>query len=378
MTQPEQTDTDKTAEAAVDAVTAKPADPIRRITRIVLALAVVYLAFYILSDRLTPYTEQSRVQALITPIVPRVAGHLTEVDVRLHSIVQEGDPMFQVDPRPYEFALRRAEAGLDLAGQHVDAQTSTVKSATARLGVARAQLDRAQRNYSRTQSILSKNPGALSQADRDRAETALDQALERVTSAEAELQRTKEQLGVEGPENAELRDALAKLEQAQFDLAFTGIIAPDDGIIESFNVSVGYYVQPGQPLATFVSHRDQWIAADMKENNLGNIKVGDPVEFLLDVRPGRIFKGTVRSVGSGVNTSGPTTRGELPTVTGTTGWLRDPQRFQVIIGIESPDAYQYLRPGGQADVVVYTGGNILLNGLAKLRIRFSGLLSYVR
>jgi len=58
--------------------------------------------------------------------------------------------------------------------------------------------------------------------------------------------------------------------------------------------------------------------------------------------------------------------------------LRDPQRFQVIIGIESPDAYQYLRPGGQADVVVYTGGNILLNGLAKLRIRFSGLLSYVR
>ena len=354
-------------------------DPVRRITRIVLVVLVVYLALYVLAERRTPYTDQARVQALVTPIVPRVSGYLTEVDVRLHSIVSAGDRMFAIDRRPYEIAVLQAEANLDAAGQQVGAQTASVKSAAAQLGVAKAQLDRAQRNYERTRSILESNPGALSQADKDRAETALDQALERVASAEANLKRSQEQLGEEGPDNAQVRVAVAALEKAQLDLAFTDILAPDDGIIESFNVNVGFNAQAGQPLATFVSHRDQWIVANLKENNLGNIEVGDPVEFVLDVAPGRVFEGRVRSVGAGVNVgAGPTNRGELPSVSGQNSWLRDPQRFPVIIAIDSPGALAELRPGGQADVVVYTGDNALLNLIARIRIRLTGLVSYVR
>jgi len=269
----------------------KSSNPIRRVTQVVLAVLGVYFILHILADRLTPYTDQARVQSLTTPIVPRVAGYLTEVDVRLHSAVESGDRMFVIDPRPYRIALQKAEANVDLAAQQIGAQSATVKSAAAQLGVARAQLDRAQRNYSRTQTILQSNPGALSQADKDQSETALDQALERVTSAEASLQRAREQLGAEGSENAQLRNALAALEQAQLDLEYTEIIAPSRGVIESFNVAVGYYTQPGQPIATFVSHGDQWIAAEMKENNLGRIDVDDPVEFILDVAPGRIEPG---------------------------------------------------------------------------------------
>jgi multidrug resistance efflux pump len=354
-------------------------DPVRRITRVVLAVLLVYLVFYVLADRRTPHTDQGRVQALVTPIVPRVSGYLTDVDVRLHSIVSTGDRMFAIDRRPYEIAVLQAEANLDAAGQQVGAQTASVSSAAAQLGVAKAQLDRAQRNYERTRTILENNPGALSQADKDRAETALDQALERVASAEANLKRSQEQLGAEGPENAQIRVAVAALEKAQLDLAFTEILAPDEGIIESFNVAVGFNAQAGQPLATFVSHRDQWIVANMKENNLGNIEVGDPVEFVLDVAPGRVFEGHVRSVGAGVKVGGgPTSRGELPSVSGQSGWLRDPQRFEVIVGIDSPGALEYLRPGGQVDVVVYTGDNALLNLIARIRMRLTGLISYVR
>jgi multidrug resistance efflux pump len=353
-------------------------DPIRRITLIVLLLALAFFVWYVLADRLTPYTDQARIQALVTPIVPRVSGYVTKVDVRLHSVVQEGDLVFQIDTRPYELAVRSAEANLDLAAQQVGAQTATVKSATAGLGVARAQLDRAQRNYDRTQRILASNPGALSQADKDRAETALDQALERVRSAEADLQRAKEQLGAEGSENAQLRAAIVALEQAQLDLAFTSIHAPDQGAIESFNVNVGFYAQPGQPLATFVSSRDVWIQADMRENNISNIEVGNPVEFSLDVAPGRVFEGEVRSVGYGVSTDGGINRGDLPTISSSTGWLRDPQRFPVIIALGAGEATGYLRVGGQADVVVYTGDHALLNLLSRVRIRLRSLISYVR
>jgi multidrug resistance efflux pump len=353
-------------------------DPVRWITRGVFLLVLVVFVWYLFADRLTPYTDQGRIQALLTPIVPQVSGYLTEVNVRLHSVVDEGAVLFQVDPRPYEIAVRSAEANLDMAAQQVGAQTATVKSATAQLGVARAQLDRAQRNYNRTQNILSRNPGALSQADKDRAETSLDQALERVTSAEAELQRAKEQLGVAGPDNPQLRAALTALERAQLDLAFTTLHAPDRGAIESFNVDVGYYASPGQPLATFVSSQGLWIQADMRENNIANIEIGDRAEFCLDVAPGRVFEGTVRSVGYGVSTEGGVNRGDLPTVSTTTGWLREPQRFPVIISLEGAGAEGLLRAGGQADVVVYTGSYPLLNTIARWRIRLRTWVSYVR
>jgi multidrug resistance efflux pump len=347
-------------------------------TRVVLLFVVLVFVWYLFADRLTPYTDQGRVRALLTPIAPQVSGYVTAVNIRLHSVVEEGEVLFRIDPRPYELAVKAAEASLDLAAQQVGAQTATVKSATARLGMARAQLDRAQRNSNRTQNILARNPGALSQADKDRAETSLDQALERVSSAEAELQRAKEQLGAEGPDNPQLRAALAALERAQLDLAFTSLYAPARGAIESFNVDVGYYASPGQPLATFVSSQGLWIQADMRENNISNIEVGDPVEFALDVAPGRVFGGTVRSVGYGVSTQGGVNRGDLPTVSSSQGWLRDPQRFPVIIGLDSPETEGLVRAGGQADVVVYTGRHPLLNTLARWRIRLRSWVSYVR
>jgi len=353
-------------------------DPIRRVTRIVLIVCAVIFVWYLFADRLTPYTDQARVKGLVVPIVPRVSGYLTQVNVRLHSIVEQDEQIFVIDQRPFDLEVRSAEANLDNAAQQVGALTATVKSAVGRVGVAKAQLDRAQRNYNRTQAILEKNPGALSQADRDRTETSLAQAVERLSSAEADLDKAKEQLGITGPENPQLRAAVAALEQAQLDLAFTTLHAPTHGVIESFNIDVGHYAVSGQPLATFVSTTDVWIQADMRENNISRVETGDPVEFVLDVAPGRVFRGNVRSIGYGVGTGGSTNRGELPTVQSSQGWLRDPQRFPVIIGFDRGTASGLLRAGGQAEVIIYTGRNPILNLIGKLHLRVRSLLSYVR
>jgi multidrug resistance efflux pump len=353
-------------------------DRVRQVTKIVLIVCAVIFVWYVVADRLTPYTDQARIRAVTIPLTPRVSGYLAEINVRLHSQVREGDLIFKLDQRPFDVAIQSAEANLDLAGQSVGAGRATVKSATASVGVARAQLDRAQRNYNRTRKILDDNPGALSQADWDRTETSLDQARERLSSAEADLEKAKQQLGDAGPANAQIRVAIAALEQAQLDKSFSIIQAPYDGAIESFNVDVGFYAQAGQALATFVSGRDIWIQADMRENNLGRIKKGDKVEFTLDVAPGSVFKATVRSVGYGVDAGGETDPGGLPSIEGSKGWLRDPQRFPVIIGLEGDIARGYLRFGGQADVVVYTGGNFLFNAIAWVHLRFRSILSYVR
>ncbi len=386
MSEKKKTTTEKSEEAKANVEESIPvsenepkkADPVGRITRIVLTVSLVIFIWYLFADRYTPYTDQARIKTLVVPIVPRVSGYLTEVNVRLHSIVSDGQLLFQIDKRPYELAVRKAEADLDNVAQQIGVLTATVKSAAGRLGVTKAQLDRAQRNYDRTQSVLEKNPGALSQADLDRTETALAQALERLVSAEADLDKAKQQLGTTGPDNPQLRVAVVTLEQAQLDLAFTSIHAPSPGVIENFNVDVGHYGLSGQPLATFISTHDVWIQADMRENNITNIEKGDDVEFALDIAPGRIFNGKVRSIGYGVSSGGSNNRGDLPTVSNSQSWLRDPQRFPVIIKISDDELLGLIRSGAQADVIIYTGSNPILNLIAWFQIRISSWLSYVR
>jgi multidrug resistance efflux pump len=97
---------------------------------------------------------------------------------------------------------------------------------------------------------------------------------------------------------------------------------------------------------------------------------------LLDVAPGRIFQGKVASIGFGVATDRDSLGG-LPSVGGQSGWLRDPQRFPVIIRFSDDSSRGLRRAGGQADVVIYTGRNFILNPLAWIWIRFVGLLSFV-
>lgn len=347
-------------------------------TRIVFLLAFIIFVWYLLAERRTPYTDQARVTELIIPITPRVSGHITKVHIQLNSAVEEHDRLFEIDKAPFELALQKAKANLDNITQQLGAQDAGIEASASSVGIARAQLDRAQRNYDRTQRILEKNPDAVSQADIDRVETSLDQAKEKYLSAKANLKKAKEQMGVNGPENPQLRLAIAELEKAQLDINYTTIYASDRGYIESFNIDKGYYAMSGQPLATLVSKSDIWIQADFRENSLSNMKIGNKVKFILDVAPGEIFEGTVRSIGVGVDTGNSVNRGSLPSIQSSSTWLRDPQRFPVTIRINDERAIALCRAGGQADVSVYTGDSWLLNTIANIRIGINTYLSYVR
>ena len=352
-------------------------DPARRVTIVVSIVVAALFAWHLASDRATPYTQLGKVEGYIVPIASQVSGYVSSVTVVLNEIVNEGDTILGINPLPFQLAVNSAQAQLELAGQQVRAGVSAVEAAAGQVGVARARLDRNQRYFDRVETINEANPGALSQADRDRATTQLDQAQAGLMSAEAELQRAREALGVAGEENPAIQAAVAALEQAEFDLENTVILAPGRGVVGDLQLAEGHFAAAGQPLATFISAQDVWVRADMRENNLGRIEVGDRAEIALDVAPGRIFEGRVASVSAGVDT-GQGTRGGLPTAESAQGWLQDPQRFPVIIRFQGEDARGMLRVGGQANVVVYAGSNPVLNAVAALRIRLTTLLSYVR
>ena len=355
----------------------KDKSSIKKVSLIVLLITSVFFIWYVLSDRHTPYTDQARIQGLITPVSPRVSGFVTELNINLHSRVNAGDTLFQLDKRPFEIAIQIAEAEIDNSTQSVAAGSASVKSSAGKLGVAKAQLDRAQRNWDRVQRVMKENEGALSEADKDQSETALLQAVEQVASAEASLERAKQSLGESGPDNPKIRRAIQHLEKAQLDLEFSTVIAPTDGVIESFDVDLGYYASAGQPITTLISSSDVWIQANLKENNLSKMRIDNEVEFVLDIAPGKIFNGKVRSLGFGVATD-QTNKGGLPSISDKKGWLQDPQRFPVIITSDDPEVRDLYRLGGQVDVVVYTGDSFILNSVAHLRLKIISLLSYVR
>jgi len=130
---------------------------------------------------------------------------------------------------------------------------------------------------------------------------------------------------------------------------------------------------------TFLASHDIWVQADFTENNLGNIKPGDDVEIVFDALPGTVVKGSIRTTGFGVNVeSAPL--GSLPTISNDRQWLRDSQRFSVLVDFELPNAEDRrgIRVGAQASVVVYTSGGFLFNSIAWVKMRLLSILTYIR
>ncbi len=368
----DQAETKPTAQASAPE---KQPDPVRRYTIIVSAVLLLLLVWYVFADRYAPWTDQARVQGFIVPIAPKVAGKVLRVNVVQDQIVEENALLVQIDPRDYQLAVERAESALEEAGQEVGAGTASVATAQARLLEAKARRAEVEVQSKRVLTAYDKGALTAAQADQARAEQAKSKA--QVASAEAELERAKQELGKEGQDNPRVRSAIAALEQARINLAETSIYAPSDGAITNLKIDEGHYANAGAPIMTFISSSDVWIQANLRENSIGHLKVGDPVEIALDVAPGRIFPGEVASIGFGVDQPSGGAVGELATVKGDSGWLRDAQRFPVIVRFTDDSSSGLRRMGGQADVQIYTGGNAILNGLGWFWIRLMSWLSFV-
>lgn len=352
-------------------------DPVRRWTFILLIAIAALLAWYLRADRVTPVTSQARVNALVVPIAPEVSGTLTGVFVGNNQAVRAGQELFQIDIERYRLAVQNAEAALDQARQAQGAAQANVDSARASVESAIANEKRARQDFERQRSIREQDPGALSERRLQSAEASLASAEARVTSARAALQATIENLGKPGDENAAVQQALSALDTARLNLERATVRAPVDGVVTGVQLDKGNFAAAGTPQMTFIATGDVWVQADFTENNLGHLEPGDAVGIVFDVLPGRVIEGTVREVGFGVSVDSPPL-GSLPTIQNDKNWLRDAQRYPVLVDFELPDAQDRarLKVGSQATVVVYTGRHPLFNLLARLYMRALSILTY--
>ena len=357
----------------------KPAGGSRVAAIIVLLLIVFSLTWYFVSDRLTPHTSQARVQAFVVPVAAEVAGQVLKVHVKNNDEVKAGQALFDIDPEPYRITLQRSRSDYETVRRSFNASGSTVEAAQAGVQSAKAQLVYAQQDAKRLEQIYAEDPGAISLRRVQNSQAALISAVSKMKAAEADLQKAREGAGERNENNAQLISARSAVEKAELDLKRTKVVAPSRGVVNDLRTDVGQYAQPGAPAMTLIPIHDLWINADMTENNLGNIKTGDPVDIVLDVMPGEILKGRVRSVGGGVGTGQPAQAGALPKVENSRDWLRQAQRFPVVVEFDPSEAkrMQAVRIGGQANVLVYTGDHPVMNWLGAMFMSLTSYLTYL-
>jgi multidrug resistance efflux pump len=243
--------------------------------------------------------------------------------------VKAGQTLFRIDPQPYEIALKQAEARLASVGQTIGASTAGVASAQERLIEAEAKRDNVREQANRVLQLVEK--GVYAKARQDQATKEVEVAEASVREAASEVERARQELGPQGNDNPQVREALAAVEQAKLDLVRTTVLAPSDGVITNLQLTDGEFVAVGQAALTFIDTRDVWINANFRENSLENVKPGDPVELVLDTLPGRIFAAKVQSVGSGVSQGSIDPETGLPKINEPMGLVRNPQRFAVKI-----------------------------------------------
>jgi len=343
--------------------------------RYVLYTVLFLFAWYVIADRVAPWTDQARVQSYVVPIVSQVSGRVIEINVNKDQLVHPGDILFKIDPADYKLAVENAESALELAGQEIGAGTASVTTAQAGVVEAETHLEHMKVQSVRVYELEEQD--VLSKSDGDKARAKVKSAEAQLMSAQAQLEKAKQALGEKGNKNPRIRSAIAALKKAQLDLSRTIIVAPSLGGITNLQIDIGQYATAGSPQMTFIEIDNIWIQANLRENNLSNIKAGNSVDITLDVAPGKIFKGTVSSVGFAVDSGDASTVGGLASVGGKSGWLRDAQRFPVIITFDDNSAVGYRRLGGQADVLVYTGNNWIINSLGWIWIRVLSWFSYV-
>jgi len=368
--------------ATKDEATAEESDakkPVKIGALIILILIALSLTWYLVADRYTPYTQQARIDGYVIGVSSEVSGLVRQVWVKNNQTIKTGQKLFEVERSQYEIALNKTLSDLENVKREIESGAAGVESSQSNLEARKANEMKARQDVTRLEALYKKDSGAISIRRLESSQSSYAQAKAKVSGAQAEVLRAMEQKGGEGENNAKLKSATSAVNKAELDLKHTITYAASAGIITDLGTDIGQFTNSGSPLMTFISMNDIWIEAQFTENNLGHMEIGTQVELVIDSLPGKVFHGEIRSIGLGVSVGQKPQAGTLPTIDNNRDWLRQSQRFPVIISFDvkqHESIRRSIRIGGQAEVIAYTPGQVFLNGLAKIYIRIMSYFSY--
>ena len=374
--------------------------------------ALLTLLMVIFQTDIHPRTDDASVRANFIQLAPEVSGRLVELPVKDNEFIKQGDLLFVIDPRPYEYALKQALSDQDAleqqiidarrhiaaqasaadaqranlyssrtsvqtAGSNIDVSAAAVNRAQAAVAAAQAQLTLSTNNLHRIEPLLKKQYVTVEQVDQANtavrvAQGTYDEAQAALLQAQAAQQLANFQkigaASVAAEQKAKLGQAIhtidtidtlvsqrpakaAKVDSARLDLERTRVVAPFNAYVTNLNISVGEYAHPGAPIFTLIDTRTWYVIANYRESKLKNIQLGDHVDVYLMSHPDKHFNGKVESIGYGVFPEDGGAAQGLPNIDRTLNWVHLSSRFPVRIRVQDPDP-QLFRIGATAVTVV--------------------------
>ncbi|MGO7133515.1 HlyD family secretion protein [Rhizobium leguminosarum] len=306
------------------------------------------------SDASSQSTDDATVQAEFTNVASRVAGVVETVLVEENQPVKRGDTLAVVDDRDLKIAVQNAEAALAVSEANVRTLQAQIAGQGPLIAEAQAAVDAddaalllARTNESRIRQLLVKNSTA--QQTLDDAVSKLATAVATRAGHIAALDGANRQLDtlnsqLEGA-RASSEQARASLADAKLNLSYTHIAAPISGTVGQKSVRTGAYVTVGTTLMSIVPLDKLYIRANFRETQLARVRAGQTVRFTVDALPGRLFNGTVESLGpaSGASYSA------IAAQNATGNFTKVTQRLPVRIAIDpDQDGSEALRVGMSA------------------------------
>jgi membrane fusion protein, multidrug efflux system len=379
------------------------------ISAVILGVVVLYKTNYY------PRTDDAQVFANFIGIAPQVEGPLVRLNVQDNQFVKKGELLFEIDERPYAYALERAisdqaalegeisderrriaalvsavsvaeanirssEADVTRLAAAVDQARADLASAQQGVQRARAEWAYANNNLNRLQPLLAKQFVTIDQVDKAQSsETALAEALKQtesqvqlsqagLRSALAQYEHAKAVLEQSRAQHEQSEHAVTTLEplinqrgakeaavkDARYNLGNCRVYAPFDARVTNLTISRGAYAHVGQQVFTLIDATTWWAIGNFREDKLHHITAGMQADVYVLARPDRRFSGVVESIGFGV-TPDPDVFGRLepglPDVQRTLNWVHLAARYPVRVRVANPPP-ELFRVGESAVVVI--------------------------
>jgi RND family efflux transporter MFP subunit len=261
----------------------------------------------------TPVSSGAVVQGDTQQIFPLVSGQVVSVAVEDTAVLEAGDELFRLDPEPFQYALDARRAELKLAELRLrDIQTLVEKDAA---------------------------------------------AAARLYQLEADLELAR-----------------ARLNQAEYDMKHSVVLAPSAGTVSMVALREGEVVDAMTPVMNFLRTDQVMLAAAFGQNGMALMAPGAHATVVFSAAPGEIYETTVANVAAFA------VQGQL-----TAQDVADPAAALLStsglypVALNFPDdAPDYLRrPGTEASITVFTDEGNPINLLARIVQWIGSKLAYL-
>lgn len=296
-------------------------------------------------------TEDAYVEGNLVHVTPQVAGTVTRIAADNTDFVRPGEVLVQLNDVDARLALDRAEASLARSARQVRSQLAGVGQLRATVVQRESDLARAESDLARRRQLA--DTGAVSGEDIRHADDAVGAARAALNAARQQVDAARALVdGTTLEQHPDVLSSIAGLRDASLGLARTTLAAPVGGIVARRNVQIGQRVAQGAPLMAIVPLDQMWVTANLKETQLKDVRIGQPVAVTSDVYGADVvFHGRVAGQEAGTGSA----FAAVPAQNATGNWIKVVQRVPVRIALDAQELARHpLRLGLSMKVAIDT------------------------